>query len=83
MDVLFEDFLKSEGEVVRKISLAFNLTLDINDREIHVEGDRYMSKHRYNLDDWNIDIDELYMRFDFYHKTIFGQDAYGKSRKLR
>jgi hypothetical protein len=83
IDVFFEDFLKSETDVIWKIDQAFNLTMANDRREMQMEGDRYMSKHRYNLEDWDVDKDELYLRFDFYHKSIFGQDIHGKSRKIR
>lgn len=83
MDVLFEDFLKSESEVIRKISNAFDLTRKFDNSEARVGGDRYLSKHRYDLDDWDINIEELNLKFDFYHKAIFGQHIYGKSRKVR
>jgi hypothetical protein len=59
------------------------LTMANDRREMQMEGDRYMSKHRYNLEDWDVDKDELYLRFDFYHKSIFGQHIHGKSRKIR
>jgi hypothetical protein len=82
-DVLFEDFLKSESEVLRKISNTFDLREENDDKKIQIGGDRYMSKHRYGLEDWDLDLGELNLKFDFYHKAVFGQHVHGKSRNIQ
>ena len=42
-----------------------DLNLDDNTKQ------RYVSKHKYSLKDWGIDLHDLHEQFDFYHQEIF------------
>ncbi len=71
IDVSFGDFLKSESDVVGSIvnQIPFiqsnDLILEDNNKQ------RYVSKHKYSLKDWGIDLHDLHEQFDFYHNEIF------------
>ena len=83
LDVLFDDFLRSEPDVITKISHELNIPKHDSNGENQDVKERYISKHRYELSDWDVDIHELYRRFDFYHRAIFGHHTHGQNRKIR
>jgi hypothetical protein len=71
-DVFFDDFLKSEVDTVNEIISDISLISSQfpNDESI---DDRYLSKHKYSLEDWHLNVNDLNDKFDFYHQAIFKQ----------
>lgn len=72
-DVFFSDFINSGKSVFRNIfnniqSLPEELSIKTKGN-----GNKYVSKHKYSLADWNLSIEYLSERFGFYHQEIFGQ----------
>jgi len=70
-NVFFSDFLESERDVIQDI--IGNISY-IPEQIHHVEkqeSSMYVSKHRYNLDDWDLSVEYLNERFSFYHKEVF------------
>jgi hypothetical protein len=81
IDVFFEDFLKSESAVVGKIVRDLSLTQVPMSHAGDGGKKRYLSKHRYSLEDWGLKISELHTQFDFYHKAIFGNSLLKRSHE--
>lgn len=69
-DVFFDEFLRSEKNVVEEIVSRIPFIVHPNMREEDVK-ERYVSKHKYSLKEWDMNSDELVRLFDFYHRTIF------------
>jgi len=74
-DVFFDDFLRSEKEVVNGIAKDFSLGVSHSAFNENTEKNRYISKHKYSLEDWGIDVSQLHSTFDFYHDAIFGNNT--------
>ena len=71
-DVFFEDFLKSEGDTVNEIINGVSYISSQFPRNDSIV-DTYLSKHKYSLYDWQLNVTELNDRFKFYHQAIFEQ----------
>lgn len=69
MDVKFEDFMKDENRTVSRI-LGHN-----TDENPMIKGEgesieKYVSNHRYQLDDWDIELSDLHAKFERYNKLL-------------
>jgi len=70
-DVFFDDFLDSENKVMEEIQESIPFISKKFTQETKNIEMKYVSKHKYNLQDWNLNFNDLDKVFNFYHKEVF------------
>ena len=70
-DVFFDDFMSSEHTVVQKIMDNIPFLTDQIWYANKKSNDKYVSKHQYYLEDWDLNLNDLKEQFTFYHQKIF------------
>jgi hypothetical protein len=70
-DVFFDDFLSCEPTVVQKIIDNIPFLKDQSWFANKKSNNKYVSKHQYYLEDWDLNINDLKEQFAFYHQEVF------------
>ncbi len=69
IDVSFEHFMNSEDEIVNKI--CEHMQIDFHQDHIApVVNEKYISKHQYQLSDWNLKKEDLEQQFASYETLV-------------
>lgn len=71
IDVAFDQFIEDENKVIASIMNTLSPNSTLKKQEIQVDsGLEYKSRHRYNLDDWGINLNDLRVTFEDYVKVV-------------
>ncbi len=71
IDVFFDNFVASENRIIDEVIAHIPFISGPFTQEIRNSQSKYMSTHKYNLRDWNLNINALHKKFNFYNKEIF------------